>query len=48
MPMDLDDGGITHRLLHIQIGCGRIEKPLENTAFDPVPMLFEHIIPFAK
>ena len=36
MPVDLDDGGINHRVLHVRILRGRIKKPFENISFDPV------------
>jgi hypothetical protein len=48
MPVDLDDGGINHRVLHVRILRGRIKKPFENIGFDPVPIPFEYGIPLAK
>src|ERR1700704_2167154 len=43
--VDLDDGGVDHRVLHVRLLRGRIEKPFENIGFYPVSIPLEDAVP---
>jgi len=46
--VNLDDGGVDHRIFHVRIVRYRIEKPFENIGFHPIPKPLEHRVPLAE
>lgn len=46
--MNLDDGGIDHRVLHIRIVRARGKKPSENIGFHPIAVSFEDRVPIPE
>jgi hypothetical protein len=48
MAMDLDDGGIDHRVFHVGLIRHRLKKPLKNISFYPILVALIDGVPLAK
>jgi hypothetical protein len=48
MAVNLDDGGVDHRVFHVRIVRHGVEHPLEHIGLHPVAKAFEHGVPLAE
>jgi hypothetical protein len=46
--VDLDDGGVDHRVFHVRIVGYSLENPLENAGLRPIAVALEHGVPLAE
>ena len=48
MAVNLDDGGVDHRVFHVRIVRHGVEHPLEHIGLHPVAKAFEDGVPLAE
>jgi hypothetical protein len=46
--VNLDYGGVDHRVFHIRVFRNHVEKSFENIGLNPIAIAFENGVPFAK
>jgi hypothetical protein len=46
--VNLDDAGVDHGAFHLRLIRDGVEKPFENTGFDPIPVALETVFPVAE